>query len=118
MAQPAVISREEAAKQQSAIQPAAPEVPEAPKRAAPGSHPGAPVESDPEALAAYQGRDLVEARTPTHGSWHLNAFNQPVFVAEVASPGSARRSTTEPNEEPMEPPSKRAEPQGPPKREK
>lgn len=91
----AVISREEAAKQQSELKPpqAVAEVEDAPKSAAPGSHPGKPIESDPEALAAYQGRDKVEARKATAGSWHENAFGQPVFVLEETSPG--RRS--EPN---------------------
>src|SRR5215211_4480730 len=110
MADYAVISREEAAKQQSEIKPSAPpgarEVPEAPKNAAPGSHPGVPVESDSEALAKWQGQDLIEARQPAGGSWKQDAFGRPVFIANPrgSGGGTPRRSLTEPNEEPMEPP--------------
>lgn len=78
----ATISRQEAGKQQNEIKPprSTPEVPEAPKSAAPGSHPSCPVESDMEAVAAYQGADLLITRPADTGSWHLNAWNQPVFV--------------------------------------
>lgn len=111
----AVISREEAAKQQADLQPRpAPEATEAPKRAVAGSHPAAPIESDPEALAAYQGRDKVEARTATAGSWHENAFGQPVFVLEETGGGGGRASVDPPGT-PNEVPEDR--PQQPPRAE-
>lgn len=111
MAQPATISREQAAKQQAELQPQPPpEAKEPPKSAAPGSHPARPIESDPEALAAYQGRDRIEARQATDGEWHLNAFHQPVFRATKTAGGARRsaRNLSEP-EEPVLPPGQRGE---------
>lgn len=80
MAGYATITREEAQRQQGEIAPPqkAPGSVEPPKGAAPGSHPNCPVESDPEALAAYQGAEKLAPENI--GSWHLNAWNQPVWV--------------------------------------
>ncbi len=107
MADYAVIPNEEAAKQQAEIKPPTkvPEIPEAPRRAAPGSHPAVPVETDSDALAKWQGQDLIEAQKPSGGSWKLDAFERPVFIADPRGAGGASRpsrSLTEPNEEPHE----------------
>jgi hypothetical protein len=90
----ATVTREEAQKQGVEVRPpqAAVVVPEAPKNAAPGSHPAVPVETDPEALAAYQGFERPEAENI--GSWKLNAWNQPVWVPGTGAQGSSRRSAT------------------------
>lgn len=116
MANYAVISREEAAKGLADIRPpsATPEVQDAPKSAAPGSHPGRPIESDPEALAAYQGRDKIEARQATRGSWHENAFGQPVWVAEEAGGGGGGGAQSRTSGEPLEIPAPRTEPKAQP----
>ena len=113
MASPATVTREEAAAQAAELQPKPPPAAEvAPRRAAPGSHPSVPVESDSEALAQYQGADQLPGGGDEVGCWKLDAWNRPVFVpGEPASSGgsASRRSLTEPSEEPTEPPGQRAE---------
>jgi len=109
MAGYALVSRGEAQKQGVEVKPpqAAVTVPAAPRGAAPGSHPAVPVESDPEAVAAYQG---FETPTPEDmGSWHLNAWNQPVWVpgpGAQSSRGSSAPSPENrlPEDQPQQPP--------------
>lgn len=112
MADYAVVSREEAAKQQNDIRPPTPpgvvEIEKAPRGAAPGSHPAVPVESDAEALAKWQGVDLIQANQPTGGSWKENAFGRPVFIPDPRG-GGARASapspeTMLPEDRPQQPP--------------
>ena len=110
MAGYATVSREQAQRQQGEIRPPqpAPGSVEAPKGAAPGSHPNCPVESDPEALAAYQG--AVTLQPETIGSWHLNAWNQPVWVpGRGADVGEGGRTVSPENRLPEDMPKARAE---------
>ena len=111
----AVITPEQAAKQASEIQApaAAPKAPEAPKSAAAGTHPGAPIESDSEVLAEWQG--AREARGVADvGRWSLDAWNRPVFIKEnpPAAGGRASRTSGEPLEIPPTLEEKPAAPRG------
>ena len=113
MASPVTVTREEAAAQAAELQPKPPPAAEAPRRAAPGSHPASPVESDMEALAQYQGADQLPGGGNEVGCWKLDAWNRPVFVpgepASSSGGGSSRRSLTEPNEIP-DPPEEKGQP--------
>ena len=112
MADYATIGREEAAKQKGDIKPPAPpgavEVEKAPKSAAPGAHPAVPVESDPEALAKWQGQDLIEATQPQGWSWKENAFGKPVLMPDPqggsAKAGGSSPENRLPEDQPQQPP--------------
>ena len=99
MAKYATVSREQAARQQAETPPAPPPgavvIPEAPKSAAPGSHPGAPVESDSAALAEWQGQDRLEARKPSEFSWKQDAWGRPVLMPDPNSGSSRSRPAPE-----------------------
>lgn len=105
---PATITPELAARQQSEIKPPqkTPEVPAAPRGMAAGTHPGAPIESDPATLAEWQGAARLDLR-PETGRWSLNAWNQPVFIQDIPA-GSGRRGPAV-TDEPVLPPGQRGE---------
>lgn len=95
------ISPEQAAKQQAKIRPpqATVQVEEAPKSAAAGTHPAAPIESDPKVLAEWQGADRV-GNPPQVGRWSQTAYGQPVFIREDPPTGGGRRSRVDVTEIP------------------
>lgn len=72
------VSAKEAQKQLEELQPKPVPAAEAPKSAAPGTHPLRPVEDDAEALAQYQG--VSGRKDPEDGLWHRTAYGGTVFV--------------------------------------
>ena len=85
------VSAKKAEEQLAELQPQPAEVKEAPKSAAPGSHPLRTVEDDAEALAQYRGKSATDA-PPADGLWHRNAYGAPVFVPGDRMPSGGRSS--------------------------
>lgn len=73
------VSAEKAREQLAELQPKPAETKEAPRSAAPGSHPLRTVEDDAEALARYRG-ESAKAKDPEDGLFHKTAYGGVVFI--------------------------------------
>lgn len=73
------VTAKKAQEQMAELAPKPAEAREAPRSAAPGTHPLKPVEDDPEALRRYRGQSAHD-KEPDDGLWHRTSYGGTVFV--------------------------------------